>query len=136
MTVLCLCGREQLLAPMLKQLQDAELSWPLAKVAIVFLCPPSIRSVLAIVRAGSSPGCVGAASLSPEANRELVSHPPPSVTSRGEPGQAMVGVFDVYLFLKEREQGKGGDRESQAGSMLSGPEPDAGLEPTYCEITT
>ena len=55
-----------------------------------------------------------------------------------------VFFFNVYLFLRETEYewGRGrereGDTESEAGSRLRavGMEPDAGLEPTNCEIMT
>ena len=54
----------------------------------------------------------------------------------------------MYLFLRERERetecerGRGaereGDTDSEGGSWLRavGTEPDAGLEPPNCEITT
>ena len=54
--------------------------------------------------------------------------------------------FYIYLFLRDRErqceQGMGrereGDTESEAGSRLRAvsTEPDAGLQPTNCEIMT
>ena len=54
--------------------------------------------------------------------------------------------FKVYLFLREAEIGcewvrgskREGDTESEAGSGLRAvsTEPDAGLEPTSCEIMT
>ena len=50
----------------------------------------------------------------------------------------------MYLFLRERQSSSGGgteregDTESKAGSRLQAvcTEPDAGLEPTNCEIMT
>ena len=58
-----------------------------------------------------------------------------------------VFVFNVYLVLRERERERAcgggvlereGDTESEAGSRLRAvsTEPDAGLEPTNCEIMT
>ena len=66
---------------------------------------------------------------------------PPSL-----PASSLVFLgFLLYLFKKclfificerEREGGREGDRELQAGFMLSAPEPDVGLEPTNHEIVT
>ena len=88
--------REQLTCSHTKEFQKTELLWPLAKMFIVFLSPPSMWSVHAIVCIGPPLGCVGAASLSPEAHRSLVLHPPSPVTSHGQPEPATVGIFTQW----------------------------------------
>lgn len=80
----------------LKRFRNAELSWPLAKVFTVFLCPPSPWSVRAMVRPGPAPRRVGGASFS----LALVFRLP-----HAQPAPAVVGAFTQRAWANAANRG-------------------------------